>query len=349
MSLGYGLIGTGMIAPVHLRAIEGLSGAELRGVMDQGSGLGLRLAPGLSTEGSDDLEAFLAREDLDVIAVASPTGSHGEIAIKAAQAGKHCLVEKPLETTAKRIDAMIAAHQKAGTFLGCVFNSRYSEAALKIKQAVEQGRFGKLTFASAQGPWWREQSYYDSAQWRGTWALDGGGALMNQGIHSIDLLQWFVGARVQSISGRIATLAHEAIEVEDTGAACLVFENGTLATIACTTSMWPGHFRTITLAGTTGTAVLADENLLFWKFREETHEDEAIRSRLLALPSGGVAAGDPSQVQAEGHSHVYAAFTEALLQGRPPPVDGAEGRKAVRIIQGIYESSNQGGLPVTLD
>ena len=120
-----------------------------------------------------------------------------------------------------------------------------------LKVAVEAGRFGKLTFASAIGPWWRDQGYYDSSSWKGTWALDGGGALMNQGIHSIDLLQWLVGERITAVNGRIATLAHERIEVEDTGSAHLLFESGALGTIACTTSMWPGHFRTITISGTT--------------------------------------------------------------------------------------------------
>ncbi len=178
--------------------------------------------------------------------------------------------------------------------------------------------------------------------------MDGGGALMNQGIHSIDLLQWLVNSPVVSVSGRIATLAHENVEVEDTGVASLSFENGALGTIACTTSMWPGHFRTITLAGTGGTAVLGDANLLVWQFREEIPEDETIRERYQALPGAGVGASDPSAgLDCEGHRAVFADFLAALDSGHPPPIDGQEARKAVSTILAIYASARLGGAPVT--
>jgi UDP-N-acetyl-2-amino-2-deoxyglucuronate dehydrogenase len=280
------------------------------------------------------------------VTVATPSGLHHDAAVKAAAAGKHCIVEKPMDIRLDRIDEMIASHRSAGTHLGGIFNTRYSEAAKLLKRAAEDGRFGRLTFASAVGPWWRDQSYYDTSDWKGTWALDGGGALMNQGIHSIDLLQWLVDAPVTSVSGRIATLAHENVEVEDTGAAGLVFENGALGTIACTTSMWPGHFRTITLAGTDGTAVLGDTSLLFWRFRSETPEDEAIRERHLGLPGAGIGASDPSAgLDCEGHRAVFAEFLAALDAGRPPPIDGREARKTVSIILAIYESARLGGTP----
>ncbi|TFH46633.1 MAG: Gfo/Idh/MocA family oxidoreductase [Lysobacterales bacterium] len=217
-----------------------------------------------------------------------------------------------------------------------------------LKRTARAGRFGRLTFASAIGPWWRDQSYYDASAWKGTWALDGGGALMNQGIHSIDLLQWLVNSPVASVSGHIATLAHDNVEVEDTSAASLSFENGALGTIACTTSMWPGHFRTITLSGTEGTAVLGDSNLLVWQFRDESTEDEAIRQRHLALPGPGVGASNPSAgLDSEGHRAAFAEFLTALESGRPPPIDGREARKAVSIILAIYESARRGGAPVT--
>jgi len=150
------------------------------------------------------------------------------------------------------------------------------------------------------------------------------------------------------VSGHIATLGHDNIEVEDTGAASLVFDNGALGTIACTTSMWPGHFRTITLAGTEGTAVLGDTNLLFWQFRDETPEDDAIRERYMALPGAGVGASDPSAgIDFEGHRAVFAEFLAALEAGTSPPIDGAEARKAVSTILAVYESARRGGAPVT--
>jgi predicted dehydrogenase len=347
MTYRFGIVGSGMIAPIHLEAIRALPGAETTGIMDNGSGRGRTLAPDLDTTGADDLDVFLARDDIDIISVATPSGMHCEAAVKAAEAGKHCIVEKPMEIQLRRIDAMIAAHRNAGTLLGGVFNSRYSEAARLLKQTVEAGRFGRLTFASAVGPWWRDQSYYDASAWKGTWALDGGGALMNQGIHSIDLLQWLVNSPVASVSGRIATLAHENVEVEDTGAASLEFENGALGTIACTTSMWPGHFRTLSIAGSDGTAVLADNNLLVWQFRDETPQDAAIRDRYLALPGPGIGASDPSAgIDCEGHKAVFAEFLTALDSGRAPPIDGSEARKAVSIILSIYESARLGGAPI---
>jgi len=243
---------------------------------------------------------------------------------------------------------MIAAHGQSGTLLGGIFNTRYSEAAQLLKRTAQAGRFGRLTFASAVGPWWRDQSYYDGSAWKGSWALDGGGALMNQGIHSIDLLQWLVDSPVARVSGRIATLAHENIEVEDTGVASLAFENGALGTIACTTSMWPGHFRTITLAGSHGTAVLGDANLLVWQFRDEMPEDAGVRKRYLGLPGAGVGASNPSAgLDCEGHRAAFAEFLAALDAGTPTPVDGQEARKAVSTILAIYESARLGGTPVT--
>lgn len=347
MTHRFGIVGSGMIAPIHLEAIRALPGAQATGIMDNGSGRGRKIAPELDAAGSDDLDVFLSRDDIDIVTVATPSGMHCEAAVKAAAAGKHCIVEKPIDIQLHRIDEMIAAHRNAGTLLGGIFNSRYSEAAQLLKRTVQAGRFGRLTFASAVGPWWRDQSYYDSSTWKGTWALDGGGALMNQGIHSIDLLQWLVDSPVASVSGRIATLAHENVEVEDTGAASLEFENGALGTIACTTSMWPGHFRTIAIAGTDGTAVLGDSNLLVWQFREETPQDAAIRDRCLALPGPGIGASNPSAgLDCEGHKAVFAEFLTALDSGSPPPIDGSEARKAVSTILAIYESARLGGAPI---
>lgn len=343
----FGIVGAGMIAPYHVEAINDLENARVVGIMDNGSRRGGEIAPDLDPTGSDDLDVFLARDDIDVITVATPSGAHYDAVIKAARAGKHCIVEKPIEITLERIDAMIAAHDAAGTKLGGIFNTRYIEAAQLVKRAVVAGRLGRLTFASALGPWWRDQSYYDSSDWKGTWALDGGGALMNQGIHAVDQLQWIVGSPVTRVSSYTATLAHDHVEVEDTAAASVMFANGALGTIACTTSMWPGHFRTLTVAGDAGTVVLADNRLLAWQFREETSEDDAIRAQYCSLPGAGVGASDPSAgVTAQGHRAVFVDFLAALDRGETPVIDGHESRKAVSIIRAIYESAERGGFPV---
>ena len=342
-----GVIGAGMIAPIHAQAIRATEGAQLVGVMDGGSGRARTIAAECEPRASDDLESFIAREDIDVVTVATPSGAHLDAALLAARYGKHCLVEKPMEISPQRIDRMIDAHDKAGTALGGIFNTRYSDGALQLKAALSSGRFGRLTLASAMGPWWRDQSYYDSSNWKGTWALDGGGALMNQGIHSVDLLQWLVGAPVVAVSGAIATLAHEGIETEDTAVAQLKFANGALGTVACTTSVWPGHFRTLTIAGDAGTAVLADGNLLQWQFRQEVVGDAALRERLLRLPGAGVGASDPAAgIDASGHQACLEDFLAALRGARAPQVDGIEARKAVAIICAVYESASRGGQPV---
>ena len=340
----FGIIGAGMIANIHADALCRCEMAELVGVMDNGSGKGKQIAPECDATGSDHLQTFINRHDIDAITIASPSGAHLEAGLLAARAGKHCLAEKPLEITVERCRALIDAHESAGTTLGGIFNTRYTDGAKLLKAAVEAGRFGKLTFASAIGPWWRDQGYYDSSSWKGTWALDGGGALMNQGIHSVDLLQWFVGERVTAVNGRIATLAHERIEVEDTGSAQIQFESGALGTIACTTSMWPGHFRTITISGTDGTVVLADGNLLVWRFKEETQADTDLRARLLNLPGAGVGASDPSAgVDSDGHLAAIEEFVSAIQAGQRPTVDGVEAMKAVAIIRAVYESSDNNG------
>ena len=343
----FGIIGAGMIANIHADALRRCKSTRLVGVMDNGSGKGKKIAPECDTTGADDLKTFIHRHDLDAITIASPSGAHLEAGLLAAQAGKHCLAEKPLEITVERCRALIDAHESAGTTLGGIFNTRYTAGAKLLKAAVEAGRFGKLTFASAIGPWWRDQGYYDSSSWKGTWALDGGGAMMNQGIHSIDLLQWLVGERITAVNGRIATLAHERIEVEDTGSAHLLFESGALGTIACTTSMWPGHFRTITISGTNGTVVLADGNLLVWQFKEETRADHELRKLLLKLPGQGVGASDPSAgVDSDGHLAVIEEFVSAIDAGQCPTVDGVEAMKAVAIIRAVYASSHNNGKTV---
>jgi len=337
-----------MIAPYHLEAIRALPNCHPIGIMDNGSGAGQRLAPGLDPRGAADLDDFLARPDLDIVTIATPSGTHGEIAVRAAAAGKHCIVEKPLEINVARIDEMIAAHETAGTRLGGIFNSRYTAAAQALREASAAGRFGAITFASVTGPWWRDQGYYDGSPWKGTRALDGGGAVMNQGVHSVDLLQWIAGMPVVTVRAYTARLTHERIETEDTAAALLVFSNGALGTLSCATSMWPGHFRTLTLSGDRGTAVLADDRLLLWEFAEEVESDARIRAELVGSPGKGVGASNPSAgVTSEGHRRVFEDFIAALGSGRRPEIDGHECRKAVSLIEAVYRSAERGGEAVS--
>lgn len=345
-----GVIGAGMIAPWHAKAIRQLPQAELVGICDHGTGKAKSFGPSCGcAPGVCEMERFIARDDLDLITVGTPSGTHCEIAMLAAKHGKHCLVEKPIEITLERIDRMIDAHEKAGTSLGGIFNGRFVPTAGLFKQAVEAGRFGRVTFGMAYGPWWREQSYYGKGGWKGTQALDGGGAFMNQGIHTVDLLQWLMGP-VRRVSAMTATLAHERIEVEDTGGAVVEFESGALGVLACTTSMWPGKSRQVEVSGTGGTVSMGDSMFNSWQFKEETPEDDKIRAQYLAKSTAAVGASDPSAgFTADSHRDNMSEFLSALDAGRKPSVDGREARKAVRIILAMYESARNGGAPVQLD
>ncbi len=345
---GFGIIGAGMIGGYHAEAIKQLANAKLIGVCDQVSGAAEQFAGKHGCASTCDLDAFLSRDDIDVVTIATPSGLHSDLAIACAKHGKHCIVEKPLDVTLAKIDAAIEAHEKAGTRLGGVFNYRFTPSTKLFKQAVDEGRFGRRTFGMAYGPWWRDQAYYDKGGWRGTWKLDGGGALMNQGIHTIDLLQWLMGP-VKQVVARTACLAHERIEVEDTGVAALEFEDGALGTIACTTSMWPGHFRMVEVSGTDGTVAMADDKFFFWQFREDKPIDAEVRSKYMEFPAVSVGASNPSAgLTADGHRENFGAFLKALDENKRPPIDGAEARKAVAIILAIYESARQGGKAVSL-
>jgi len=344
---GMGIVGAGMIGGFHAEAIAGLPNAKLVAVCEQVEDRARSFADKHGCKAYTELKDFLADDAIDVITIGTPSGLHGEVAIEAARAGKHAIVEKPIEITLPKIDEGLEAFDKAKTRIGGVFNMRYAETARLFKKAVDDGRFGRLTFGMAYGPWWRDQDYYDKGGWKGTMAMDGGGAMMNQGIHTIDLLQWLMGP-VRQVQAFCATLAHERIEVEDTATASIEFANGALGTMACTTSMWPGHFRIVEVSGDAGTVAMADHNFFFWQFKNETDEDHAIREKYLKFPAVSVGASDPSGgMTADNHRANFADFLAALDEGREPPISGAEARKAVAIILAIYESART-GKPVEL-
>jgi UDP-N-acetyl-2-amino-2-deoxyglucuronate dehydrogenase len=250
-------------------------------------------------------------------------------------------VEKPLEITPTRCDQLIRRASERKKVLAGIFPSRFSDGAQQVKAALEAGRFGTLTLATASVTWYRSQEYYDQAGWRGTWEIDGGGALMNQSIHAIDLLQWFVG-NVAEVVAYTDTLAHTGIEVEDVASATLRFENRALGSIVGTTASWPGWAKRIEISGTAGSVVLEDEAVRKWDFAEEQDGDDAIRHGASADADSAKGAADPSAIDSEGHRRQLLDFLKALEGGRKPLVDGVEARKAVAIIDAIYRSSKSG-------
>ena len=212
----FGIIGAGMIANFHAKAIQAMAGGELHSVFGRSPEKAAATAMELGCKGYSDLDEFLADPELQIVTIATPSGAHLEPALAAAKAGKHIICEKPLEVTPERIDQMTTACADAGVTLSGIFNRRFHPAMDAFKKAIADGRFGKLTMCDAYVKWYRDQAYYDSGAWRGTWALDGGGAFMNQGIHQIDALIYLAGD-VKSVCASVGCLTHEEIEVEDTG------------------------------------------------------------------------------------------------------------------------------------
>ena len=268
-------------------------------------------------------------------------GAHLEPAIAAARAGKHLIIEKPLEITLRRCDRIIRECEKAGVVLSAIFPSRFHGPSIEMKRAVDAGRFGRLTIGDAIVKWYRTQEYYDSGAWRGTWKLDGGGALMNQAIHSVDLLTWLMGPVVE-IRAKTALLAHKNIEVEDTAVATLEFENGALGIIEATTSVYPGYLKRIEIHGTAGSAVMEEEDLIKWDFAKKRACDQAIHKKMTEQVSGGGGAADPSAIGHHGHTRQFQDVLKALKKGTTPSVDGPEGRRSVEIILGIYKAAETG-------
>ncbi|MCI0360545.1 MAG: Gfo/Idh/MocA family oxidoreductase [Planctomycetaceae bacterium] len=346
MTTGFGIIGCGMISRFHAKAVADIRGAKVVACQDSFPQAADKLAAELGCTAYHDLDALLADPDVDVVTICTPSGLHMEPAVAAAKAGKHIIVEKPLDITLKRCDAMIEAAKKAGVVLSTIFPSRFHESSQLVKQAIDKGRFGRLTMGDAYVKWFRTQEYYDSGAWRGTWKLDGGGALMNQAVHSVDLLLWFMGPAVE-VSAYTATLAHQRIEVEDVAAATVRFASGALGVIEASTATWPGELKRIEISGDAGSAIVREEDLAVWKFAKETKADEAIRQKMASRTQTGGGAADPKAIGYHGHMLQFQDVLAAIKQRKQPLIDGREGRKAVELILAIYKSAET-GKPVKL-
>ncbi|MBY0521765.1 MAG: Gfo/Idh/MocA family oxidoreductase [Gemmataceae bacterium] len=342
-TLGIAIVGCGMIARFHAKALAEVPGTRVVALVSRSlaNAEKLKAELGLPCDAYADLAPALARKDVHVVIVTSASGAHMEPSVAAAAAGKHVVVEKPLEISLERCDRIIDACQKHGVKLCTIFPSRFADANVALKKAVDAGRFGRLTLGEAACKWWRSQAYYDEGGWKGTKALDGGGALMNQAIHNVDLLQWMMGMPTH-ICGLTATLAHERIEVEDTAVACLRFAGGALGVIQATTSVHPGLPKTIAIHGDKGSAVIEQEDVLRWDFLPETDEDKATRQRFAQKVGASGGSSNPASISYEYHRRQLADFVRAIETNSAPLVDGREGRKAVEIILAIYQSAQTG-------
>ncbi len=352
MPFGFGIVGCGMISRFHAKAIADFGDAAVTACFSQTPASADKFAAEIpGCKAYYDLDQMLADPRVNAISICTPSGAHMESCVAAAKAGKHVVVEKPLDVSLARCDAMIKACQDAGVVLATIFPSRFHESSQLLKQAIDSGRFGRMTLGDAYVKWWRTQQYYDSGAWRGTWKLDGGGALMNQAIHSLDLLLWFMGP-VTEVTAATATLAHERIEVEDVVVATIKFASGALGVVEASTAAFPGELKRIELHGNQGSACMREEDIIRWEFANMTTADEELLARMASKTHTGGGAADPKAIGHHGHTKLFQDFLAAVKNGTQPLINGEEGRRSVEVILAIYHAAETGQsikLPLTKD
>ena len=352
MAYGFGIIGCGMIARFHAHAIDDVKGAKLVGCFDTVHAVGRSAwPPKPAARPIIGWTTCWPIRGFDIVTIGTPSGAHLEPAVAAAKAGKHVIVEKPLEITLKRCDAIIAACKKINVKLSAIFPSRFHDGSRELKRAVDAGRFGQLTLGDAYVKWFRTQAYYDSGAWRGTWELDGGGALMNQAIHSVDLLTWLMGP-VAEVQAQTATLAHERIAVEDTAVATLRFANGALGVIEASTAAFPGYLKRIEINGSEGSAVLEEEDLTALGFRQEPEARRSDPPANARAPQHRRRGSRPVGHRPSWPCPAIRRRAQSDSHRRPAGGRWREGRRSVEIILAIYKSAESGRpvpLPLTSD
>jgi len=338
-NIGFGIIGCGMISPWHAASITSASGAQLVAVCDVVQEKAEKLA---SEYGAPkvylDYHKLLSDPDIDAVCICTPSGMHSDMAIDAARFGKHVMCEKPIDISLQKIDAMIAECRRAGVKLGAIFQRRTSPVWNKIKDAIAAGKLGRMVLGDAYMKYYRSQEYYDSGDWRGTWALDGGGALMNQGVHCVDMLRWIMGP-IESVYSHADHLVRK-IETEDTAVAVLKFANGAFGVLEATTSVCPGMDHRLEFHGEFGSIRVEGEKIVEWSVPGE--EDIIEESASDIDIKMGTAASDPTAIGMEGHKALIQDFADAIREDREPLITGEEAKKAVEVVLAVYESSRTG-------
>jgi UDP-N-acetyl-2-amino-2-deoxyglucuronate dehydrogenase len=332
MTIHIGLIGGGNISNTHARAAAAVPNVKISAVVGSNAGKVEALAREHNAKPFTDLNNFLAHRPLDVVMIGSPSGCHADEGIAAAQHGLQVLTEKPLDVTTARCDALIAATEKAKVQLGVIFQDRTKPDVRKLKQSIDRGDIGKPLLIDARVKWYRPPDYYSGSKWRGVLALDGGGALMNQGVHTVDLLLWLFGdaTRVQS---RVATSLHK-IEAEDTALAICEFSGGALCTLQATTAAYPGYARRVEVTGTKGTIILEHDRIVAADIPDAPAD-------LLQSSTGDTNLSASTAVVSDvsGHKAVLEDFLRAVETNGTPMCDGKEGRRSVALIEEIYRTA----------
>jgi predicted dehydrogenase len=350
--LRFAIVGAGEIGRLHAEAIALASPrARLTVVVDEAPDRAARLAAIHGATAVTSLAAALARPDVDAVAVCTPSGTHAALAVAALDAGRHAVVEKPLDVNLEAALGVADAERRGGRTVTVISQHRFDPASLLVHDQIRAGRLGRITSGLASIAWWRTQAYYDSGDWRGSLALDGGGALMNQGIHTLDLLLWLLGEPVE-VFGASARLAHERIEVEDTTVATIRFASGALGVVHATTAAYPGVTARLQVHGDRGSAVIDGDRLAYLHVAvdgagaPDYGAGADANQAASALPgestSGVVASADPTALDVRAHADQYRDFLDAIEQRRPPLVTVADAIRCIAVIRAIYESAATG-------
>lgn len=337
-TLGFGFIGAGAIAKYHAQAVAASSGGRLVGVASRrlSSAQAFAQEHGMAFA-TDDVPRLLAQPGLDAVCITTPSALHLEPALAAISAGKHLMIEKPLDSTLEGTDRILREAERAGVRVGSIFQARFGDAARAVKAAVDDGRFGRMVLASCYAKWNRTAEYYTG--WKGRLSEDGGGVIINQAIHGIDLLQWFAGMPVEIFAWTTQRVHH--IESEDTCVAMLQFASGAFGTIEGTTAAWPGWSRRIELCGENGSVIMEDDDIARWDFRVPRPEDERLLS-IRESASMGSGASAPMAIKNDGHVRQIQDFIDGIRDQRPFAIEGREARKAVALVRAIYDSASTG-------
>jgi UDP-N-acetyl-2-amino-2-deoxyglucuronate dehydrogenase len=335
MTTFIGLIGGGNITETHARAARAIPDVEIAAIFGTNAEKVDRLCREYGGKPHGNFAEFLAHRPMELVAMGSPSGLHAEQGIAAARHGLHVLTEKPIDITVERADALIAETRKAGVQLGVFFQDRCKPDILSVKHAVDAGVLGNPILVDARVKWYRPPEYYANSRWRGTRALDGGGALINQAVHTLDLMLWIFG-EVKAVQAICKTALH-AIEVEDTLIAMLEFANGALGVLQATTSVFPGYPRRLELTGSEGTLIIEQDRLLTADLKNQPpdllNSSEADKN---------VNSSSPIVSDARGHQAVLEDFLRAIRTNTKPRCDGEEGRRSLALVQAIYEACRTG-------
>ena len=331
MTIQIGLIGGGNITETHARAARALAGVEISAIYGINKEKVERLSREYGGAPYRDFGQFLNHHPMDMVAIGSPSGLHAEHGIAAARRGLHVLTEKPIDVTMARANALIAEADKAGVKLGVFFQDRCKPDIRRAKKAIDDGVLGRPILADARVKWFRPSDYYSGSRWRGTFALDGGGALINQAIHTVDLLLWLFGDVVSVQASRKTSL--HTIEAEDTLVALLEFANGAIGTLQATTSVYPGYPRRLELTGAEGTIIIEQDRLVAADLR--TPSPDLPRG---TEADGNMSASSPVIGDFRGHQAVLEDFLRAIGTNTRPSCDGREGRRSLALVEKIYEA-----------